>query len=76
MEDDQLSLIQGHLSLTVWILPYEVVCCLDEEDSVLLEPLVASYAGRVPSHVIEPAQTRRRHIKCCTIRMLCYVMLC
>ena len=38
MEGDQLSQIQGHLALTVWMLPYEVVSCLDEDDSVLLEP--------------------------------------
>ena len=33
MEGDQLSQIQGHLALTVWMLPYEVVSCLDEDDS-------------------------------------------
>ena len=40
MECDQISQIQGHLALTVWMLPYEVVSCLDEDDSVLLEPLI------------------------------------
>jgi len=38
MEGDQLCQIQGHLALTDWTLPYEVVSCLDEDDSVLLEP--------------------------------------
>ena len=38
MEGDQLSQIQGHLAVTVWMLPYEAVSCLDEDDSVLLEP--------------------------------------
>ena len=37
MLDDQLSRIQEHVSLTVWMRPYEVVSCLDEEDSFLVE---------------------------------------
>ena len=32
MEGDQLSQSQGHLALTVWMLLYEVVGCLDEYD--------------------------------------------
>ena len=40
MECDQLSQSQGHLALTVWMMTYEVVSCLDEDDSVLLEPLL------------------------------------
>ena len=36
MEGDQLSHIQGHLSLTSWRLPYEVVGCFDKGDSVTL----------------------------------------
>ena len=48
MLDDQLSRIQEHVSLTVWMRPYEVVSCLDEDDNVLVEPLV-----------VEPVQTRR-----------------
>jgi len=47
IEGDQLSQIQGHLALTVWMLPYEVVSCLDEDDSVLLEPLSALYLERI-----------------------------
>ena len=38
IEGDQLSQIQGHLNLTVCMLPHEVVSCIDEDDSVLLEP--------------------------------------
>ena len=38
MDGDQLSQSQGHLALTVWMMTYEVVSCLDEDDSVLLEP--------------------------------------
>ena len=38
MEGDQLSQIQGHLALTMWRLPYEVMGCFDKYDSVLLEP--------------------------------------
>ena len=38
MESDQLSQMQTHLALTVWMLPYEAVSCLDEDDSALLEP--------------------------------------
>ena len=47
MEGDQLSKIQGHLALTMWMLLYEVVGCLDEDDSVLLDPLIASYLVRI-----------------------------
>ena len=36
MEGDQLFQIQGHLAITAWMLPYEVVSCFDEDDSVLL----------------------------------------
>ena len=43
MEIDQISEIQGHLALTMWMLPYEVMGCFYEYDSVLLEPLIASY---------------------------------
>ena len=32
MEGDQLSQSQGHLAVTVWMLLYEVVGCLDEYD--------------------------------------------
>ena len=52
MEGDQLSQIQGHLALTVCMLPYEVVSCLDEDDSVLLEPLIASYLVRILFHSV------------------------
>jgi len=34
MEGDQLSQIQGHLALTMWMFPYEVVGCFDEYKSV------------------------------------------
>ena len=47
MEGDELSQIRGHLALTVWMLPFEVVSCLDEDDSVLLEPMIASYLVRI-----------------------------
>ena len=30
------------------MLPYEVVGCFDEDDSGLLEPLIASYLVRIP----------------------------
>ena len=48
MLDEQLSRIQEHVSLTVWMRPYEVVSCLDEDDNVLVEPIV-----------VEHVQTRR-----------------
>ena len=32
------------------MLPYEVVGCFDEDDSGLLEPLIASYLVRIPFH--------------------------
>jgi len=38
IEGDKVSQIQVHIALTVWILPYEMVNCLDEDNSVLLEP--------------------------------------
>ena len=47
MESDQLSQMQTHLALTVWMLPFEVVSCLDEDDCVLLEPMIASYLVRI-----------------------------
>ena len=50
MEGDQLFQIQGHLALTMWMLPYEVVGCFDEDESVLLEPLIASYLVRILLH--------------------------
>ena len=50
MEGDQLFQIQACLALTMWMLLYEVVSCFDEDDSVLLEPLIASYLVRIPFH--------------------------
>ena len=47
MQGDQFSQIQGHLALTVWMLPYEVVSCFVEDDSLLLEPLIASLLVRI-----------------------------
>ena len=47
MEGDELSQIRGHLALTMWMISYEVVCCFDEYDSVLLEPMIASYLVRI-----------------------------
>jgi len=38
MEGDQLSHMKGYLALTLWMLPYEVVICLYDDDNVLLEP--------------------------------------
>jgi len=50
MEGDQLFQIQAYLALTMWMLLYEVVSCFDEDDSVLLEPLIASYLVRILVH--------------------------
>ena len=47
MEGDELSQIQGHLALTMCMLPYEVVSCFVEDESLLLEPLIASLLVRI-----------------------------
>ena len=52
MESDQLSQIQAHLALTMRMLLYEVGDCFDEYDSVLMEPLIASYLVRIIFHSV------------------------
>ena len=52
MESDQLSQIQAHLALTMRMRLYEVGDCFDEYDSVLLEPLIASYLVRIIFHSV------------------------
>ena len=60
MEGDQLGQIQGHLALT--LLPYEVVSCLDEDDSVLLEPLSALYFFSVLKTISNPSHDSPFHV--------------
>ena len=50
MESDPLSQLQWQLALTMWMLPYAVMVCFDEDDSVLLEPLIASYLVSILFH--------------------------
>ena len=52
MEGDQLCQIQGHLALTDWMLPYEVVSCLDEDDKCSIGTLITSYLMRIFFHSV------------------------
>ena len=53
MEGDQLSQSQGHLALTVWIMAYEVVSCLDEDDRYCsIGTLIGSYLVRILFHSV------------------------